>query len=213
MRAEPFDAMRSRNGSTAPVMRVMKSQDIARVAEVERESFSAAWPATAFQREISQNSAARYIVLAGGDNGKANEIIGFAGLWLMVDEAHVVTVAVGPRFRGKGYGRLLMHGLLEVARDHEMTVATLECRVSNTAARALYRQYGFYEVGVRPRYYSDNREDAVIMTTESLRSEPFERRLAALDEELRARIPGVQAGRRMLEVRPRSGDFRRERLR
>ena len=170
-------------------MRVMRAGDVERVAEVERESFSPAWPATAFERELRQNATARYIVLETEDGG---EILGFAGLWLMVDEAHVVTVAVDPRFRGRGYGRLLVHGLVEVAREHQMAVATLECRVSNVAARTLYRRYGFYEVGMRRRYYSDNREDAVIMTTEDLRSEPFERRLAVLSEELRTLIPGVE---------------------
>lgn len=191
MAGESLDPVFPKNGMTAPLMRAMRREDIARVAEVERQSFSTAWPATAFARELQQNTSARYIVLEG-ENGSGREIVGFAGLWLMVDEAHVVTVAVDPRFRGKAYGRLLVHGLVQVAREHEMEVATLECRVSNAAARALYRQYGFYEVGTRPRYYSDNREDAVIMTTEGLHTEPYERRLAALGDELRARIPGVR---------------------
>lgn len=190
MAGENFDPDQRRNGH-APLLRMMRAEDVGRVAEVERESFSEAWPATAFERELRQNATARYIVLEGDEAG-APEIRGFAGLWLMVDEAHVVTVAVSPRFRGRGYGRLLVHGLVEVARAHGMSVATLECRVSNAAARALYRTYGFYEVGLRKRYYSDNREDAVIMTTEELRSEPYERRLALLGEELAARIPGVR---------------------
>jgi [ribosomal protein S18]-alanine N-acetyltransferase len=177
-------------GGPPPILRVMTPADVPWVAQVERVSFSEAWPATAFERELRQNPTARYIVLSA-QHDEGLKVLGFAGLWLMVDEAHVVTVAVDPDYRGRGYGRLLVHGLVEVAREHGMSVATLECRVSNTAARALYREYGFYEVGIRPRYYADNREDAIIMTTEELRSAPFQQRLAVLGQELQGRFPGV----------------------
>jgi ribosomal-protein-alanine N-acetyltransferase len=91
-------------------------------------------------------------------------------------------------------GRLLVHGLVELAIEHGMSVATLEVRESNEAARALYREYGFYEVGERKRYYSDNRENAVIMTTEELRSPAYQRRLEGLATELRRRFPGIEFG-------------------
>src|SRR5512135_3101311 len=170
----------------APRLRRMVPADVRAVMAIERASFSSGWPSTAFERELSQNEMARYVVLE--DEG---ELVGFAGLWLMLDEAHVVTVAVLPEHRGKGFGRLLVHGLLGVARESEMSVATLECRVSNTAARALYGRYGFYEVGVRKKYYSDNQEDAVIMTTELLAGGPYGRRLELLEAELVRRLPGV----------------------
>ncbi len=174
------------------LLRRMRAVDVPAVMEIERASFEAGWPATAFERELSQNQMARYIVAEwAGGQGRARSIAGFAGLWLMLDEAHVVTVAVLPHLRGRGIGRLLVHGLIGLARDSAMAVATLECRVSNEVARRLYAGYGFYEVGVRKRYYSDNQEDAVIMTTEELASPAYEQRLARLASHLQAIIPGV----------------------
>jgi ribosomal-protein-alanine N-acetyltransferase len=172
---------------------MMRHDDVPAVMEIERRSFEAGWPATAFERELSRNQMARYIVAEQvGDDGSTGELAGFAGLWLMLDEAHVVTVAVLPHLRGRGIGRLLVHGLIELARASGMIVATLECRESNAIARSLYSRYGFYEVGIRKRYYSDNQEGAVIMTTEELRSPAYERRLAQLEAGLRDRLPGVQ---------------------
>jgi ribosomal-protein-alanine N-acetyltransferase len=86
---------------------------------------------------------------------------------------------------------VLVHGLVQLAIEHGMTTATLEVRASNAAARALYREYGFYEVGERKRYYADNREDAVIMTTEELTSAAYQRRLFRLGDEIRRRFPGI----------------------
>jgi ribosomal-protein-alanine N-acetyltransferase len=168
----------------------MQPADLEAVQEIERESFEAGWPATAFEREIASNAMARYLVLRLGDEG---EVIGFGGLWLMVDEAHIVTVAVQPRYRRHGYGNLLVYGLIRTAMAGQMAAATLECRVSNEAARRLYSGWGFYEVGLRPRYYSDNGEDAVIMTTEELGSPAYRERMGRLEAALEARWPGCTA--------------------
>jgi ribosomal-protein-alanine N-acetyltransferase len=168
---------------------MMRREDMAQVMAVERASYSAGWPATAFERELTQNPMARYIVLRGPGGG---DVIGFAGLWLMVDQAHVVTVAVLPESRRKGFGRALVHGLLEVSRRHAMAMATLEVRASNEAARALYREYGFYEVGERKRYYSDNREDAIIMSTEDILGDHYTARLVSLAGDLEGRFPGIE---------------------
>ena len=166
----------------------MTPEDVPAVLAIEEEAFTTGWPPTAFERELLHNQMARYLVLLEG-----HSLVGFAGLWLMVDEAHVVTVAVAPAVRGRGYGRLLVHALIELARREGMGAATLEVRVSNEAARALYREYGFHEVGVRKRYYSDNKEDAVIMTTEEFDTEAFEQRLRMLEERLEATLPGLSA--------------------
>ena len=168
-------------------LRPMERRDMASVLAVEQSAFAAGWPATAFQNELTQNKMARYIVLEDGA-----EVTGFGGLWLMLDEAHVVTVAVRPERRRAGLGGLIVHGLLLVAQSHEMDVATLECRVSNLAARALYARYGFYEVGLRRKYYADNQEDAVIMTTESLASAAYQERLRSLEGELELLLPGAE---------------------
>lgn len=180
-------------GEDQLVLRMMRGDDVPAVMAIEKASFEAGWPATAFERELTHNQMARYIVAEQvSDGGAVGGIAGFGGLWLMVDEAHVVTVAVPPQLRGRGIGRLLVHGLIELARDSAMAVATLECRVSNSVARQLYAGYGFYEVGLRKRYYSDNQEDALIMTTEVLTSPAYERRLLQLASHLHTRIPGVR---------------------
>lgn len=172
-----------------PRLAMMRPGDMPEVMAVERAAYSQGWPTTAFERELTQNAMARYIVLRGPAGGP---VVGFAGLWLMVDEAHVVTVAVLPEERRAGYGRVLVHGLLAVALHNGMTSATLEVRASNDPARALYRGYGFYEVGERKKYYSDNREDAIIMTTEDIRGEAYGARLQRLGGELERRFPGIE---------------------
>lgn len=178
------------NESAAGAPRVwpMRTGDVPTVMAIEEAAFPEEWPATAFERELTKNSMARYLVLAD----ESGRVIGFGGLWLMVDAAHVVSVGVAPAARRRGYGRAIVHGLIEMAIDHGMTEATLEVRESNEAARALYRAYGFYEVGRRKRYYPDNREDAVIMTTEELAGEAYQRRLGRLRGELEERLPGIE---------------------
>lgn len=166
----------------------MQPGDIADVMAVERAAYTHGWPQTAFERELTQNGMARYIVLREPDEGR---IVAFGGLWLMVDEAHIVTVAVLPELQRRGYGRAVVHGLVTLAARSAMDYATLEVRVSNEAARALYRDYGFYEVGKRKRYYSDNGEDAVIMTTEALANAAYRERLARLAALLEERYPGI----------------------
>ncbi len=167
-------------------VRFMEIADIPAATAIERRSFAESWPETAFLRELQQNAIARYVVLESA--GPDPEMLGFAGLWLLVDEAHVVTVAVAPEHRRRGYGRLLVHALVSLAEEVGMANATLECRVSNESARALYRQYGFYEVGRRKGYYTDNHEDAVIMTTEAFDTPAYRERLERLASKLPAPV-------------------------
>ncbi len=107
-------------------------------------------------------------------------IVGVIGVWMMPDEAHIVTIATRESHRRHGIGEMLLQEAIELARDKAQSLVTLEVRVSNEAAIALYRQYGFEEVGLRPRYYSDNREDAYILTATGLTSDDYGARLAAL---------------------------------
>ncbi len=151
----------------------MRVDDIPAVHEIERASFTAPWPTYAFKQELEANRLARYVVARDGER-----IVGYAGLWLMVDEAHITTFAVHPRWRRRGIGERLLLAILEVAIARRAREATLEVRLSNVAARRLYEKYGFRPVGLRPRYYTDNGEDALIMTTEPLTALEMQDRLA-----------------------------------
>jgi len=157
----------------------MRLDDLPVIQAIERAAFSAPWPANAYRTELETNKLAHYLVVRVGD-----EIAGFAGLWLMVDEAHVTTFAIDPAWRRNHLGERLLIALLDLALDRRATEATLEVRLSNLPARRLYEKYGFRPVGIRPRYYSDDHEDALIMTTEPLSSPGMRARLAALGAEL-----------------------------
>src|SRR5579885_2105217 len=108
------------------------------------------------------------------------QLAGFIGLWFMLEECHVVTVAVREALRRQGVGELLVITAVELALRREQEVLTLECRVSNTGAQALYERYGFERVGVRRRYYTDNNEDALIMTTPPIHTPEYRERFARL---------------------------------
>ena len=120
----------------------------------------------------------------------AERVLGTAGVWFMMGEGHIVTIAVRQEYRRQGIGELLLTAGLEAALEAEQEQVTLEYRISNEAARALYEKYGFTQVGVRARYYTDNQEDAVLMTTPPLRSPEYRRLLARRVAEQRARWGG-----------------------
>jgi ribosomal-protein-alanine N-acetyltransferase len=155
----------------------MTVDDIPDVHDIERQSFPIPWPAYAFRQELETNRLARYLVLRAG-----TEAVAYAGIWMMVDEAHVTTFAVLPAWRRRGLGGRLLLAVLQLAEELGASVATLEVRLSNIPARTLYQRFGFRPVGVRPRYYSDNGEDALIMTTDLLASPSMRARLAAMTD-------------------------------
>ncbi|HEX6479624.1 MAG TPA: ribosomal protein S18-alanine N-acetyltransferase [Ktedonobacteraceae bacterium] len=107
-------------------------------------------------------------------------IVGFAGLWLMVDEAHITTIAMHPDYRRQGLGELMLASLIDISYDIGAKWVTLEVRVSNYAAQNLYRKYGFREAGLRHRYYSDNQEDALIMWTDEINSPAYKQKFMEL---------------------------------
>ena len=127
-----------------------------------------------------------------GNGAEAAAIIGFAGMWLAFDEAHVTTIGVDPRHRGQGLGELLLLCMFDEALSRGANWLTLEVRVSNSAAQALYQKYGFSTHGTRKRYYSDNNEDALIMWSPPLTDQEFrttlESRRFALGQRLGNRV-------------------------
>jgi ribosomal-protein-alanine N-acetyltransferase len=142
----------------------MRLEDVPAVHEIERLSFSTPWPAHAFEQELKGNRLGRYLVARAGEL-----VVGFAGVWLMVDEAHVTTFGVHPDWRRQGIGRQLLLNLCELSTSIGAQRMTLEVRVSNRVAQALYRSFGFEVAGRRPHYYTDDGEDALVMTTPGLR--------------------------------------------
>jgi ribosomal-protein-alanine N-acetyltransferase len=110
-------------------------------------------------------------------------IVGFIGVWMLPDEAHIVTVAVRDSHRRKGIGELLLITAVEMAQGRSQSIVTLECRVTNEPALALYEKYGFQQVGLRPRYYSDNHEDAYVLTAGSVLTDRYRRDFEALRAE------------------------------
>lgn len=115
-------------------------------------------------------------------------IVGFAGMWLAFDEAHITTIGVEPTHRGHGLGELLLVAMFDEAFRRHTNWLTLEVRVSNLPAQGLYRKYGFTEQGRRTRYYSDNNEDALIMWSESLSDPSYQERIEQLRDELIDRL-------------------------
>jgi ribosomal-protein-alanine N-acetyltransferase len=157
------------------VVEPMSAEDIPAVHAIESASFPTPWPPYAFREELETNRMAHYLVVRAG-----HRVIAYAGIWLMVDEAHVTTFAVLPVYRRRGIGGLLLSALMELSAQLGAVVVTLEVRLSNAAARQLYQAFGFKPVGVRPRYYTDNGEDALIMTTDPLASADMRQLMAAL---------------------------------
>ncbi len=141
----------------------MRRADIPAVHEIERLSFSTPWPTHAFEQELASNRMAHYLVARQGER-----IVAFAGLWLMADEAHITTFGVHPDVRRRGVGQRTLLATMELAVQLGAARVTLEVRPSNEAAKALYRRFGFIVAGRRAHYYTDDGEDAEIMTTPEL---------------------------------------------
>jgi [ribosomal protein S18]-alanine N-acetyltransferase len=195
----------------------MRESDLPRIQEIERQAFSTPWSAATYLRELRAVDQCRYIVarsslerpryldresshrrgwlaqmLPGlfGPPAAASPypVVGYGGVWLTVDEGHITTIASAPEVRRRGVGELILNGLIDAARDLGANHLTLEVRVSNTPAQALYLKYGFEARGTRRRYYTDNNEDALIMWAGPLDSPAYQQRLRELRLALAGRL-------------------------
>ncbi len=192
----------------------MRIEDIAEVSRVERRCFTNPWPESAYRRELRNPENNHYIVLRHReaqvsetepmpeqrgrlsllpllrrqDRQTTDPIVGFSGMWILYDESHVTTIGIAPEFRGLGLGEVLLLSLFDEALRRNCQWVTLEVRVSNRPAQALYEKYGFTRQGVRRRYYSDNGEDADIMWSSSLLDPEYVRHIDELRQQLRARF-------------------------
>jgi ribosomal-protein-alanine N-acetyltransferase len=140
------------------IIRQAEERDIKPMAEMDILCFSAPWSEESFEKEIRDNRLAFYIVAEIG-----GVMVGYAGLWCIVEEGHITNVAVHPDHRRKGVGEALVGVLLSHTIDNGILSHTLEVRESNQAAISLYTKFGFEPAGVRKNYYADNNEDAIIM--------------------------------------------------
>ncbi len=183
-------------------LRDMTADDIRAVRRIESLAYEDAWPSRTFEEELA-NAFAHYRVAVEQQpapdgalatlkrklTGSHHRILGFMGCWYMVDQIHLVTIAVDPAEQGHGIGRRLLFDLFDLARTAELHTAVLEVRVSNTRARHLYEEFGFRLKGTLHQYYKDNDEDAHVMITGDLRDPDQIERLARLRREHHRRYP------------------------
>lgn len=145
----------------AYTFRLARVSDIDDILGIEQASFTVPWSREAFYREIVENQFAYYLVIED-----SFQPIGYCGIWLVMDEAHVTNIAILPSYRGRHLGEMLMKEAIKLARTQGARTMTLEARVSNHVAQNLYKKLGFEAGGIRKNYYSDNGEDALVMWVE-----------------------------------------------
>lgn len=186
MKAELFPA-----GSGAPkAMQIepMTHADLAAVLRIEGLSFTTSWPMNAFANEIRDNKLAHYFI------GRYDaQLVAYGGIWVIMEDSHVTTIAVHPDYRGLKLGEEMLLKLLDEAIARGASWITLEVRESNDAAQKLYRKYGFTTVSTRRGYYSDNGENALVMWAGNLKGELYGARLRVLRATLDAEIALRQA--------------------
>lgn len=136
---------------------LMKEEDIDGILDISSLSFSTSWSKESYIQELS-NPVAKYFIAKLDD-----KVVGFAGTWIVLDEAHITNIAVHPNYRKQGIASKLLKELLSYCRKHRCTAFTLEVRSGNEAAKALYRKHNFKQDGIRKGYYQDNKEDAILM--------------------------------------------------
>jgi [ribosomal protein S18]-alanine N-acetyltransferase len=144
--------------NSAITFRLMSAADIDDVLVIEHASFTVPWSREAFYNEMENNPYASYIIMMDGDS-----VIGYCGLWVVMEDAHVTNVAVLPTYRGRKLGEAIMHQAFELAKALGAERISLEVRVSNHVAQSLYRKLGFQNGGIRKNYYTDNGENALVM--------------------------------------------------
>jgi ribosomal-protein-alanine acetyltransferase len=161
-------------------IRKMTVEDVPSVIDLDHKSFSLPWPERSFRFELTANPASRCWVAEF--DGK---IVGMIVVWLIIDEAHVATLATHPDFRRRGIAKKLLAHTLRLMMDEGAHSSFLEVRESNFAAQEMYRKFGYEESGRRPHYYRDNDEDAILMNLASLNAErlTFDDERSTLDKE------------------------------
>lgn len=143
---------------SVPALRPLALEHLDQVCAIERLCFTTPWTRPLFEAELQKPEICFWRTLVDAEG-----VVAYGGFWKAVDEAHFTNIAVHPRAQRRGHGRALLRALLELARAQGCLSATLEVRPSNAGARALYEGEGFAAAAIRPRYYSDDGEDALIL--------------------------------------------------
>jgi ribosomal-protein-alanine N-acetyltransferase len=170
------------------LIRRMAFADIPKLMPIESVSFGRHhWSEDSFRYEI-KNQIGRYYSLI---DKRYDRLIGYCGYWIIVDEAHITTIAVDHEYRGNGLGELMLVKMLDRMMGQSIHWATLEVRVSNFSAQQLYYKYRFRSMGTRPHYYQDTDEDALIMTTDNILTQEFRDHFRPLKTALKERLGGA----------------------
>lgn len=165
---EPVMAIKKpRTDHLSIAIELMQPEDVERVVELDQQCFPLPWSAGAYNTEVHNPSA--YYIVARADG----KIVGYAGMWLIMDEAHITTLGVDPEFRGRKIGERILINILDEAVHRGARRTTLEVRRSNSIGQSLYHKYGFYTVAIRKGYYTDNNEDALVMWVDDMWSAEF----------------------------------------
>jgi [ribosomal protein S18]-alanine N-acetyltransferase len=189
----------------------MQWGDVPQVMAIERTAFTLPWSDYTYRHELLENRNAHYFVarrLNGSVLSKSTwlsrllkfeqklPIVGYGGFWIVLDEAHISTIASDEQWRGRGIGELLLLAMIERGIELGAHEVTLEVRVTNRVAQSLYRKYGFEVVGQRPGYYRDNNEDADLMTAFKVDQPEYQANLqtlrGSLEERLRREVTRTQ---------------------
>jgi len=140
------------------LIRKMEIDDISNVGKVETATYKNPWPQDIFLRELTENDHAHYFVAVLGD-----KVIGYGGMWLVVDDAQITNIAIHPSYRGHKFGEKLFQQIFDYGVHHGMRRLSLEVRESNMVAQRMYQKFGLVRAGIRKNYYTDDGEDAVVM--------------------------------------------------
>ena len=195
-------------------IRFMRKDDLSQVSEIDKEAFPTQWPPTNYRSELMNNLARYLVAYKGtertwaiptrktrntglfsrikeyfGGRDAIHEqpvdfVAGFVGGWIMADELHITEIATRAAYRGQGIGHLMLISIIDIGYELRARVGTLEVRRSNLSAQKVYEEFGFEKVGYRKAYYSDNKEDAIIMTTANFTTPEFQSRFTRLKNEL-----------------------------
>ena len=172
-------------------LRPLHLSDLPAVVSIEQQSFPTVTQEKSYRYELSENQLAHYQAVTARRTNQDEQILGYAGYWLIADEIHISIIAVDPQWRGCGLGELLLQNILHLAYEHAAALVTLEVRENNQVAQDLYRKYAFDIVGRRRHYYRDTGEDALLMTITLQSNRQYRHFLDRKQKQLHARLAGT----------------------